>query len=265
MSVIKMEVAMTEIEPTKRFTERVADYVAYRPKYPAAVLEFMRAELNLRPSSIIADVGSGPGILTEMFLRNGNTVFAVEPNEAMRAAAENLLGAFPNFKSVDGMAEATTLDARSVDFVTAAQAFHWFDAGRALAEFARILKDGGWVALLWNMRRTDSTPFLRELERILRAYGTDYERVAADNPGQELMERIFPRGFGTKRFRHEQVFDYAGLRGRWLSASYVPLAGHPNHEPMFDALRRAFDEHNTDGTVVIEYDTVLYYSQLSKV
>jgi SAM-dependent methyltransferase len=260
---MKMEVGTTEIEPTKRFTARVADYVAYRPKYPAAVVEFMREELELSPSSIIADVGSGPGILTEMFLRNGNTVFAVEPNDAMRAAAENLLGAFPNFKSINGTAEATTLADSSVDFVTAAQAFHWFEAERALAEFARILKDGGWVALLWNMRRTDSTPFLRELERILRAYGTDYERVAADNPGEELMGRIFPRGFGTKMFRHEQIFDYAGLRGRWLSASYVPLAGHPNHEPMFAALRRAFDEYNTNGTVAIEYDTVIYYSQIS--
>jgi SAM-dependent methyltransferase len=258
------EASTTEIEPTKRFTDRVANYMAYRPKYPAEVLEFMRAELNLSPSSIVADVGSGPGILTEMFLRNGNTVFAVEPNEAMRAAAENLLGAFPSFKSVDGTAEATTLAGRSVDFVTAAQAFHWFDAERALAEFGRILKDGGWVALLWNMRRTDSTPFLRELERILRAYGTDYERVAADNPGEELMERIFPHGYGTKLFRHEPIFDYAGLRGRWLSASYVPLAGHPNHEPLFAALRRAFDEYNTDGTVAIEYDTAIYYSQLSE-
>ena len=258
-----MEVTTTETAPTKRFTDRVANYVAYRPKYPAAVLEFMRAELGLSPSAIIADVGAGTGILTEMFLRNGNTVFAVEPNEAMRAAAENLLGAFPNFKSVAGTAEATTLANTSVDFVTAAQAFHWFDAERALAEFARILKDGGWVALLWNMRRTDSNSFLRELERILREYGTDYERVAADNPGEELMARIFPRGYGTQMFRHEQVFDYEGLRGRWLSASYVPLAGHPNHEPLFAALRSAFDQYNTNGTVAIEYDTVIYYSQLS--
>lgn len=254
--------AATDTEPTERFTDRVANYVAYRPKYPAAVLEFMRGELNLSPSSIIADVGSGPGILTEMFLRNGNRVYAVEPNDAMRVAAENLLGAFPAFESVRAAAEATTLADKSVDFVTAAQAFHWFDAGRALAEFARILKDGGWVVLVWNMRRTDSTPFLRELERILRAYGTDYERVAADNPGPDLMGRIFPRGFGTKMFRHEQILDYEGLRGRWLSASYVPLAGHPNHEPMFDALRRAFDAYNANGTVAIEYDTMIYYSRI---
>jgi SAM-dependent methyltransferase len=250
-------------EPTKRFTHRVANYAAYRPKYPAAVLEFMRAELGLNASSVVADVGAGTGIWTEILLRGDcDTVFAVEPNDAMRAAAENSLGNFPNFKSVNGAAEATTLAAASVDFITAAQAFHWFDAGAAREEFARILKPGGWVVLLWNMRRIETTPFLRELERILRTYGTDYERVAADNPGAELMEEFFPRGYGTRSFAHEQILDYEALRGRWLSASYVPLAGHPNHEPMFDALRRAFDAHHQGGAVCIEYETVVYYGQL---
>jgi ubiquinone/menaquinone biosynthesis C-methylase UbiE len=259
-----MEEVTTEIEPTQRFTDRVANYAAYRPKYPVAVMKFMRDELKLNPSSVIADVGAGTGILTEMFLRQGNTVYAVEPNEAMRTAAENVLGAFPNFKSVNGMAEATTLAASSVDFVTAAQAFHWFDATRAREEFARILRPGGWVVLIWNMRKTDANAFLRELERILRAYGTDYADGVAEFPRAEAIENIFARGFNTKTFKNEQLFDYEGLRGRMLSASYVPLAGHPNHAPMFDALRRAFDEHNTNGTVAIEYDTVIYYSRLSE-
>jgi ubiquinone/menaquinone biosynthesis C-methylase UbiE len=252
-----------EVEPTKRFTHRVANYAAYRPKYPAAVVEFMRAELGFGASSVVADVGAGTGIWTEMLLRGGcRTVYAVEPNDAMRAAAESSLSQFPNFESVNGAAEATTLAAASVDFVTAAQAFHWFDARRAREEFARILKPGGWAVLLWNMRRVETTPFLRELERILRAYGTDYERVRADNPGRELMAEFFPRGYGTRSFAHEQVLDYEALRGRWLSASYVPLAGHPGHEPMFDALRRAFDAHQRDGAVRIEYEAVVYSGQL---
>jgi SAM-dependent methyltransferase len=253
-----------EIEPTKRFTDRVANYAAYRPKYPAAVVEFMRAELGLGAASVVADVGAGTGIWTEMLLRDGGcrTVYAVEPNDAMRAAAETALGAFAGFESVSGAAEATTLGAASVDFVTAAQAFHWFDAAQARAEFARILKPGGWTVLLWNMRRVDATPFLVELERILRAYGTDYERVAADNPGRESMGEFFPRGYGTRSFAHEQVLDYEALRGRWLSASYVPLARHPKHEPMFDALRRAFDAHQEGGAVSIEYEAAVYYGQL---
>jgi ubiquinone/menaquinone biosynthesis C-methylase UbiE len=252
-----------ETDPTARFTDRVANYAAYRPKYPAAVVDFMRAELGLSAASVVADVGAGTGIWTEMLLRAGSTVFAVEPNDAMRASAEEaLLRAYPNFRSVSGAAEATTLDAASVDLVTAAQAFHWFDAERAMPEFARILKPGGWVALLWNLRRTDTTPFLRELERILRAYGTDYARIAAENPTPETMARIFPRGYETRSFSHAQVLDYEGLRGRWLSASYVPLAGHPQHEPMFDALGRAFDAHEQDGKVVIEYEAVVYYTRL---
>jgi ubiquinone/menaquinone biosynthesis C-methylase UbiE len=240
----------------------VANYVAYRPKYPAAVMEFMREKLGLSQSSVIADVGSGTGILTEMFVRNGNRVYAVEPNDAMRAAAEHRLGEFPNFVSVCGAAEATTLAAASVDLITAAQAFHWFDAVQAKAEFARILKPGGKVALIWNMRRIDTTPFLRELERILRAYGTDYADGVAEFPREEVVESFFAGDFSTKIFPNEQIFDYQGLRGRWLSASYVPLAGHPNHAPMFNALRRAFDVYNTDGTVAIEYETVIYYARL---
>lgn len=260
-----MDLSTPDSEPTKRFTSRVANYAAYRPKYPAACVEFMRAELGLGAESIVADVGAGTGIWTEMLLREGGcrTVYAVEPNDAMRGAAENSLGGFPNFRSVRGTAEATTLGERSVDFVTAAQAFHWFERAAARAEFARILKPGGWLVLLWNMRRVDSTAFLRELESILRAYGTDYERVAADNPGRELMAEVFPQGYGTRSFAHEQVLDYEALRGRWLSASYVPLAGDPRHEPMFDALRSAFDAHQENGTVSIEYEAVMYYGRLA--
>jgi ubiquinone/menaquinone biosynthesis C-methylase UbiE len=199
--------------------------------------------------------------LTEMLVRNGNTVFAVEPNDAMRAAAENLLREFPNFRSVNGTAEATTLKDASVEFVTAAQAFHWFDVEGARREFSRILKPGGWVALVWNMRKTDTTPFLREVENILLTYGTDYERVAAHYAHEATLRQFFAHGFEVKRFKNYQVFDYAGLRGRILSASYAPQEGHENYELMLAALRRAFDAYNTGGTVTFEYDTEIYYGQ----
>lgn len=253
----------TKSEPTKRFTNRVTNYVAYRPKYPAAVVEFMRAELGLSAASVVADVGAGTGILTEMFLRERCTVFAVEPNEAMRGAAEELLGEFPNFRSVNGTAEATTLADASIDIITAAQAFHWFDAEMSRQEFARILKPGGWVALVWNMRRVDTTPFLRELEDILRTYGTDYARVAEQYTHEPTLRKFFTGGFAVESFENRQVFDYEGLRGRILSASYVPLEGEPNYEPLLAALSRAFDAHNERGTVTFEYDTEIYYGRLT--
>ena len=148
-------------DPTARFSNRVDDYVRYRPSYPAGVLEILRAEVGLTPASIIADVGSGTGISAELFLRNGNTVYAVEPNDAMRHAAERLLGGYHAFHSVNGRAEATTLPDASIDLSLAAQAFHWFDVPKARAEWQRILRPDGWAVLVWNTRRTDTSPFLR--------------------------------------------------------------------------------------------------------
>ena len=123
-----------EPDPTRRFSNRVDDYVRYRPHYPPGVLDRLREGIALTPRTVIADVGSGTGISTELFLQNGNTVFAIEPNPEMRAAAERLLGGRPNFHSVRGTAEATTLPDGSVDCVVAAQAFHWFDPEKTRVE-----------------------------------------------------------------------------------------------------------------------------------
>jgi SAM-dependent methyltransferase len=154
-----------------RFSNRADNYARYRPGYPLGVMDILRNQCGLTDASVVADIGSGTGILSELFLRNGNTVFAIEPNAAMRQVADRLLGEFPNFLSIDATAEATTLDASSVDLVTAAQAFHWFDRDRARKEFARILRPGGWVALIWNERRLDSTAFLRDYEQLLLSPG----------------------------------------------------------------------------------------------
>jgi ubiquinone/menaquinone biosynthesis C-methylase UbiE len=162
---------------TSRFSDRVENYVRYRPGYPLAVLQELKAECGLAPSHVVADIASGTGIWTRMLLENGNHVVGVEPNVEMREAGERLLAAFPKFSSVAGTAEATTLADQSVDFVTAAQAAHWFDRERARHEFARILKPGGWLVLLWNERLTDSTAFLRDYEQLLLTYGTDYQDI----------------------------------------------------------------------------------------
>ena len=154
-------------DPTKRFSNRVENYIKFRPGYPGAIIDLSREECGLNRQSIIADIGSGTGILSELFLKNGNRVFGIEPNAPMRGAGEKILERYSNFTSINGAAEATTLSDNTVDFVVAGQAFHWFDQRCARAEFSRILKPSGWVILLWNERRIDSTPFLRAYEQML--------------------------------------------------------------------------------------------------
>ncbi|MDQ3929373.1 MAG: class I SAM-dependent methyltransferase, partial [Chloroflexota bacterium] len=196
----------------------------------------------------------------------GNIVYAIEPNREMRGAAERLLSAYPNFRSLDGRAEATTLPAESVDFVTAGQAFHWFDREGARAEFARVLRPGGWVALVWNLRQIGTTPFLRAYEQLLNTYGTDYADVhfKGDNTEETLHDYYGGDGPQILTFRNSQQFDFEGLKGRLLSSSYTPEPGHSNHEPMLRALREIFEAHQVDGKVTFLYDTRLYYGHLAR-
>src|SRR4030095_5976457 len=143
-------------DPLTRFSNRSDNYAKFRPGYPAGVIEILRSECGLTKTSVIADVGSGTGILSELFLRNGNSVLGIEPNADMRRVAEALLGSYDEFRSINATAEATTLQSEIVDFITAGQAFHWFDRAAAKREFARILTPEGWVVLIWNERRLDS-------------------------------------------------------------------------------------------------------------
>jgi SAM-dependent methyltransferase len=254
---------MLEADPKRRFSNRVDDYVRCRPGYPSAILDALREECGLTPESVVVDVGSGTGLLARMFLDNDNLVYGVEPNAAMRDAGERLLDTYPHFCSVAGSAEATTLPDATADFIAAGQAFHWFEPKAARAEFQRVLKPRGWVAVIWNERISDTTAFQREYEALLRAYGTDYGKVSATYPQNERMNDFFGRGaFKTKSFANGQVFDFDGLRGRVLSSSYAPAKGHPNHEPMLAALKRLFDAHQQDSRIRFDYVTQVYYGQL---
>ncbi len=178
----------------------------------------------------------------------------------MRAAAEQLLRGHPGFRSVKGTAEASALEAASVDMAMAGQAFHWFDIDRARIEFLRILKPGGCVALVWNTRKTGATPFLVEYERLLQDLSVDYRQVDHRNVTGESLARFF-RDFRKRTFPNAQEFDFEGLSGRLLSSSYAPLPGHPNFEPMMRELRRIFHQHQVNGVVRFEYDTELYFGQ----
>ncbi len=246
-----------------RFTTRVENYARYRPTYPQSVVDLLKAECGLVRSSVVADIGSGTGILSELLLKNGTTVFGVEPNQAMRTVAERLLKDCPQFVSIEGAAESTTLESISVDFVTAAQAFHWFDGRKARREFARILRPEGWVVLIWNERRLDSSPFLRSYEELLLSFGTDYKQVRHKNVTEGIRDFFDPNRFWRESFENLQRFNLESLQGRVFSASYTPEPGHPNFEPMIGRLREIFDANQKNGQVIFEYDTTVYYGHLA--
>jgi len=211
---------------------------------------------------LIADVGSGTGLSTELFLKNGNTVIGVEPNPEMRVAGERILVKYSKFSSVNGMAEATRLSDHSVDFVMAAQAFHWFKREDTRAEFVRILKPDGWVVIAWNGYRVESSPLMTAYQDLVIRYGTDYSEVRREVEGCEVESFYAPGTCKRARFEFQQVFNYEGLKGRLLSSSYVPEPDHPNYDAMLKDVRKVFDANQTNGKVVFNYETELYYGQL---
>ena len=248
--------------PTTRFSDRVEDYAKYRPGYPPEMFELLKRECGLFRHTYIADIGCGTGILARYFLEEGNIVLGVEPNAEMRAYAERDLAEFKKFTSVNATAEVTTLPNTCVDMITAAQAAHWFDPAKARAEFVRILKPGGWVVLIWNEREVDSTPFLLEYEKLLLEFGTDYVNVRHDRTTDNVSRFFAPLESREAVFENRQLFDFAGLRGRLMSSSYVPTDESANHSSMMAELKRLFDAHQMDGRVNFKYKTRVHWSQM---
>ena len=256
---------MTFVDAKSRFSSRVADYVRYRPGYPSALVDLLRGECNLQPQHVVADIGSGTGLLSRLFLKSGNRVFGIEPNPEMRSAGEEFLAGYPGFSSIDASAEATTLPNAGVDFVTAGQAFHWFDPVAARGEFDRILKATGWVVVVWNDRRTSETGFEREYEALLVKFGTDYKRIKDAYPETHDMIRFFGEGnFQFRQLPNCQEFDLESLRGRLRSSSYAPQQGHPNFAPMMLELDHIFAAHSEGGQVRMNYTTQTYFGRLSR-
>ncbi len=251
-------------DPKKRFSDRVANYVRYRPSYPSELFDTLREEFGLAPGQTVADIGSGTGIFSELLREQGLAIIAIEPNDAMRASTEKNLRQNQNFTSVSASAEATTLPDSSVDWIFAAQAFHWFDVEQCRSEFARILRTEGHVVLVWNNRRHD-TPFAKEYEKVLQELATDYATVRHD--GAEAVGRIdalfAPLAPEVRRFDNQQRFDLTGLTGRTFSSSYTPPPGDPRHEVLAEALGTLFNSHEIGGEVVMHYETRTYIGRIA--
>ena len=249
-------------DPTERFSSRVANYVRYRPSYPPAAIDLLQTRCGLGATTVVADVGSGTGILARLLLARGARVVGVEPNDGMRAAAEALLAGDTRFRSVKGSAEATTLEPASVDLFVAAQAFHWFKADRARHEALRIARPGAFGALRWNERPPAASACLTESEAVVRRHAPEYDQVVGSRAEEASMRAFLGGHMELATFANEQVFDQEGLAGRLMSSSYAPEPGDPEHAPMLAELRQIFDRHACEGKVVFPYVTLVYYGRL---
>lgn len=244
---------------TQRFSDRVADYIKYRPKYPSEIISILKEHISLTPQSIVADIGAGTGFLTELFLKNQNLTYAVEPNDAMRIACSELYGTYPNLKIVDGTAEATTLPRGSIDIIVAGQAFHWFHQDACKDEFNRILKPDGHTVLIWNARK-DNTGFSKGYDEVLSHYLPEYKTLDHRNVDDNAITRFFqPQQMKKTILPNSQTFDWDGFKGRVLSSSYVPKSGEIHHTIMKE-IRQLFDLYQQHGKVSFLYDTVIYRS-----
>jgi ubiquinone/menaquinone biosynthesis C-methylase UbiE len=245
------------INPTNRFSNRVDNYIKYRPSYPKEVVSFLEDELGLKKEDRVADIGSGTGLFAELLLEKGYKVVCIEPNAEMRKAAEAKLGKYEGFSSRDHQAEQTGLRTHSVNLITVATAFHWMEPVATKKEFNRILKPDGHIVLAWNIRKTDS-PFLKSYHELKQLYSLEPPR---NNVDEEAIRVFFePEKLNVQSFSNVQKLDFDGLKGQLLSSSYIPLPGHQSYDTMISSLVQLFVAYSENGFVKMEYETKLYWN-----
>ena len=240
---------------TARFDGKGEIYAKARPKYALGLFEYMKNELHIAPGSVFADIGSGTGIFTKQLLDIGCKVFAVEPNADMRARAEESLAGRERFASVNGSDARTGLESGSIDCVTAAQAFHWFDKNAFRTECARILKPGGQVMLVYNFRvEAECTKALAELRR---KYSPDFKGFSNGVSESDCIG-FFGGRCDIFRADNTQHYDRGGYIGRALSSSYSKSEGEPGYGEYLAGLNRIFDEFSREGRMAVPMETVAY-------
>lgn len=243
---------------TTRFSDRVADYVRYRPMYPVEIIAQLEQLVGLTPAFTIADIGSGTGLSAQRFVEAGNLVYGVEPNFEMRQASQTFFQGNRNFKAIEGTAEQTNLVTKAIDLIFCGQAFHWFDAEQAKLEFDRILKPKGVIVLAWNERST-TDPLQQDYEQMMRKLIPEYAKVTQRNIEKEQIRSFLsPRNMEVVTLPNQQIFNLEELKGRLLSSSYVPKEGEEHHGVVMQALEAIFDQYQDNGRVVFNYETQLY-------
>lgn len=253
---------MTGRNPKDRFTDRVDDYKKYRPGYPDEIANYLIDKCGLSDKSKIADIGSGTGIFSKILLDKGLNVIAVEPNDAMRGQAEKDLAGYSNFTSIKAGAEELPFEDNSIDLITAAQAFHWFDISKCKIEFRRVLKADSRLALVWNERLHD-TPFLIDFEQLLKDCLNEYKFVDHKNITPEVIADFFwPNTYEIISFPINQSFNLNDYIGRVMSSSYAPRYGTDEGSIFIEALTRLFDKHSIAGRIEFRYASTVYLGKL---
>lgn len=245
-------------EYTGRFSQKADDYNKYRPKYPEELRELLVNELNLTPEKLVADIGSGTGISSEIFLDCGNMVFAVEPNEAMREMAEQNFDLEENFVSVNGTAENTELNDGSIDLIFSGTAFHWFDLEKTKKEFYRILKPGGNIMISWISRDMDDE-LQQETEAVFNKYTEDITSVEKQKDGYKVEEFFAPKKVQHRTFPHSQTFEWEQFLGRLRSSSYYPEESDKDFDAITADMKAVFEKFEENGTVEFKYKTEVYW------
>lgn len=238
------------------FSDKVADYVASRPGYPAALFEFLRAEGHLSFGAVVADVGAGTGLLTQGLLAEGCNVIAIEPSTPMRAAADASFAGVPNYRSASGAAESMPVPTASVDLITAAQAFHWFEIEAARTEFLRVLRPLGTVALIWN-DRVHADPVNAALNELFARHGGAKRTALIAHEDRSQVAPFFGATVPVERtWPHEHQLDEAGLASLAFSRSYMPDRGTAPGQVVYQQVDELFDRFATGGRIAVRYATV---------
>ena len=259
----------------ERFTGKAEIYKKFRPSYPNELIDFLYSEVGFHENSVIADIGAGTGIFSRLMLERGCKVYCVEPNDDMRETLINELSSFSNFTPVSGNDVNTGLNENSLDFVTVAQAFHWFDLDAFKIECQRILKPGGKVVIVWNERDYKPSHKDANSEIVMKDYEIRQKYATGDKKGLKVPKTessihysdFFADGVYEQRiFRNDLILDCEKYIGRNLSASYAPKEeiDSDGYHGFVQEMKDFFAKYSVDGILIYPHFTSCYVGYVKK-
>jgi ubiquinone/menaquinone biosynthesis C-methylase UbiE len=252
-----------EFNPTTRFSDRAKIYSAYRPTYPLEAIKFLNDKQILTPDKKVADIGAGTGIFSKLLLDNGNEVYCVEPNTEMMQEGITYLSHYDKCKWISGTSEHSSITSGTIDVITCAQAFHWFEPISTREEFIRISKNNTHVVLIWNSRKKDENDFTRDYNKLVKYFGKNYEKINEANSNDDAIAAFYSKKPSKAVFENNQKLSCQALLGRVFSSSYMPYEGSPNYQEAQEAFKSLFEQYNTNGIVIAPYETRVYYGELN--